>query len=155
MIIAIDPGKNGATVARLDGRIIDIFRHSNVGDIGDQNCAIEDYVAWLYGAYEKNVNDLKVRIFCENVSGRPGNGVRRNWSFAYGTGRIHASVEFVFPDAEWTFVQPKVWMRAMGCQTMGNKNVTKDLATELFPDWHVIHDIADAMLISSYAEMQT
>ena len=60
----------------------------------------------------------------------------------------------IFPDAEWTFVTPKTWMKAMDCLTLGNKNVTKDLATSLFPDWRVIHDVADAMLISSYAEMQ-
>ena len=152
MIIAVDPGRNGATVIRLDSRIVDIFNHSTLGDIGDQNLGVEDYVAWLYQSYEQNVNDLKVRIFCEQVSGRRMNGVKRNWSFAYGVGRLHAAVEFVFPDAEWNFIDPKTWMKALDCLTGGDKNVTKAMATELFPDWKVTHANADALLISHYAE---
>lgn len=47
-------------------------------------------------------------------------------------------------------VTAQKWQQVMGCRTKGDKNVSKARAQQIWPDVKVIHQIADAMLISEY-----
>jgi len=43
-----------------------------------------------------------------------------------------------------------VWQKALGCMTKGDKNITKRLASELFPAIKCTHTVSDALLIAEY-----
>ena len=47
-------------------------------------------------------------------------------------------------------VSPQRWQRALGCLTSGNKNISKQMAQQLFPQLKITHSIADAVLITEY-----
>ena len=52
-------------------------------------------------------------------------------------------------------VQPASWQRALGCLTKGNKSVSKELATKLFPEVQVTLWNADALLIAEFGRRKT
>lgn len=147
--IAVDPGANGAMVwcdYQFYGDDYVVFDLPNLGDPEVNG------VDWLNSTTLWNPPGTDY-FFVEDVHCRPGNGVRRNESFAYGIGRLHSLLELAGkPKAEWIFVRPQVWMSDLGCLTKGDKNVTKRLAQELFPDFKVTHRNADALLIAYWAQ---
>lgn len=49
-----------------------------------------------------------------------------------------------------TTANPRKWMSALDCLTKGDKNVTKNLATGLYPEIRITHRNADAILIATY-----
>ena len=144
--IAVDPGAHGALVLceyQFYGDNYVVYDLPNLGD-PEINGA-----EWLFDCIIPDVD----YVFIEDVQCRPGNGVKRNQSFAYGIGRLHGLLELTTkPTAEWVFVRPQVWMSDLGCLTKGDKNVTKRLAQELFPDFNVTHRNADALLIAYWAQ---
>ena len=58
------------------------------------------------------------------------------------------------------YVAPMIWQAALGCLTRGNKNVSKNRAITLFPNYHaerprgITHGVADALLIAEYGRMR-
>jgi hypothetical protein len=145
-IFAVDPGASGAIVYGVNPQSKieeeDIFHLPNLGD-PEVSADI-----WCLSS----ISHIFVRkIYIEDVHCRPGNGVRRNESFSYGIGRLHACLEVWNYKAEWIFVRPQVWQSDLSCLTKGNKNVTKRLAQEIFPHIKVTHRNADALLIYHWA----
>lgn len=149
--IATDPGANGALVWYDQYNHGDQFMVYDLPNLGDPETDGQD---WFAGSSISHAWASPVDfIFMEDVQCRPGNGVQHNQSFAYGIGRLHGLLELTTkPTAEWVFVRPQVWMSDLGCLTKGNKNVTKQLAQELFPDFKVTHRNADALLIAYWAQ---
>lgn len=149
--IAVDPGANGAAVWYDKPNYGDEYMVFDLPNLGDPE---EDGQAWFACSELSNAWSCPVdHIFIEDVHCRPGNGVRRNESFAYGIGRLHGILESTTkPTTQWIFVRPQVWMSDLGCLTKGDKNVTKRLAKELFPDFKVTHRNADALLIAYWAQ---
>ena len=149
--IAADPGAKGALVwydLYQHGEVYNVFELPN---LGDPEIDAQDWFArsWISTAWSSPVD----YIFIEDVHCRPGNGVKRNESFAYGIGRLHGLLECMTKHtAEWVFVRPQVWMSDLGCLTKGDKNVTKRLAQDLFPDFKVTHRNADALLIAHWGQ---
>src|SRR5262249_38817473 len=50
-------------------------------------------------------------------------------------------------------IAPSSWQKLMSCRTGGNKNVSKARAQQLFPQAHVTHAVADALLIATAARI--
>lgn len=134
-IVSFDPGASGCMI--VNGTEI------HLDNLGDPAVSVDVMLAAMAIARQ---NDSAI-VFAEEVGGRPGNGVARNWAFAYGVGRLHAIIECVWKDTQWVFVRPQVWQSDLDCLTGGNKNVTKAKAMELFPGRKITHRNADALLI--------
>lgn len=142
VLFSIDPGDSGCTCAwvtqhgtwTLDACI----SHEGCNDPESSLFRYQEAIAQYWGG---------CTVVCEKVGPRRGNGASRDWSFANGLGRIYGVIETLFPWSEWAWVTPKTWMTDLDCLTGGDKNVTKDKATALFPEWKVTHRNADAMLI--------
>jgi len=47
-------------------------------------------------------------------------------------------------------VTPNTWMKAMQCQTGGDKRISKQKAQQLFPTLKITNQTADAILIAEY-----
>jgi len=47
-------------------------------------------------------------------------------------------------------ITANTWQKALGCQTRGDKNISKAKAQQLFPDIKVTHAKADALLIAEF-----
>ena len=149
--IAADPGASGAMVWYSPWDFGNQFNVYELPNLGDPEIDAQDWFtrSEIGKAWSSPVD----YIFVEEVHCRPGNGVRRNESFAYGIGRLHSLIERTTkPAAKWVFVRPQVWMSDLGCLTKGDKNVTKRLAQDLFPGFKVTHRNADALLIAYWAQ---
>lgn len=148
MFLSVDPGANGAIVIWDKGKIADVIGLPNLGDPEVEAYPLTRMMIESVGN-ATGWRESTTTVVIEKVGGRPGNGVQRNWSFAYGLGRLEACIEHA-TNVEWVRVTPKRWQQDLGCLTGGDKNITKNLATELFPEWKVTHQIADAMLIGEW-----
>lgn len=138
-VIGVDPGKNGA-IAWIDSR--------------GRPCVerMPDTLVDLWGIF----HDLApipftgepVKAYLEAVSSSPGMGVVSSFTF----GRGYGNLEMALTAAGIPFerVRPQVWQKALGCMTKGDKNITKRLASELFPAIKCTHTVSDALLIAEY-----
>ena len=138
--LGIDPGESGAAVLIKSGKSkteverIFIFKGKSIFEIG---VAIDDM--------EWNIASCAL----EQLHAYPKRGSIGNFKLGRHYGMLQAfltACEIVYED-----VLPRVWQKALGCLTGGNKNVTKKKAQELFPDVKVTHAIADALLLAEYA----
>jgi hypothetical protein len=75
---------------------------------------------------------------------------------AFSFGRGYGNLEMALTAARIPFerVRPQVWMKALGCMTKGDKNITKKLASELFPNIKCTHAVSDALLLAYYGSLQ-
>lgn len=151
-IIAVDPGRNGATVIRNDGHLEVVIKHLEVFASNESLSPLATYAELIV----KHAYGDRVMIVREAASSRRGNSSKSTWSFAYGIGRVDAAIELALGSRAVYALQylptPKTWMTAMDCLTGGDKNITKTKAAAMFPSLKVTHATADALLISEYAE---
>jgi hypothetical protein len=118
------------------------------------------------GLTEEQVWDLIMEMgqgfppfWLEKVGYRPGDGGMGAFTF----GKVYGMLRGMARGAGLTIynVTPQIWMSSLNCLTGGNKNVSKNRAIELFPDFHakrprgITHAIADAMLIAEYGRRTT
>jgi hypothetical protein len=139
-IIGVDPGVNGG-IAWIDenGRACAEKMPDTIGDLWE-------LLHGLARCYRDTHPTAKA--YLEQVASSPQQGVVSAFTF----GRGYGNLEMALTAAGIPFerVRPQVWQRAMGCMTKGDKNITKKLAQELFPDIKVTHATADSLLIAEY-----
>ena len=51
-------------------------------------------------------------------------------------------------------VAPQRWQGKLDCLTGGNKNISKRKAKEIFPGMKITHNLADALLIARYGQLE-
>lgn len=84
----------------------------------------------------------------ERVHSMPRQGVASSFKFGMGYGALRMAL--VASGIPFEDVTPQKWMKALGCLSGGDKNVTKQRAQSLFPQIKVTHKIADSLLIAEY-----
>lgn len=130
--IGIDPGKSGGIAIIGDNGAYAIKMPETERDIFDY------------------LQDNSEGSFCliEQVHAMPGQGVTSMFNFGMGYGGLRMAL--VGAGIPFDTVTPQKWQKALGCQTKGDKNVSKRKAQELFPDIKITHAIADCLLIAHY-----
>ena len=121
---------------------------------------IEETVA-LEGMKESDVvlafRDITVSkpiVFMEKVGFIRGDGGKGAFTFGQVYGFLRGLA--LANGMDIADVYPMIWQTRLNCLTRGNKNVSKNKAIELFPDYHrrrqrgITHGIADAILIAEY-----
>lgn len=98
----------------------------------------------LFQEYASRIDILAL----EKVHSFPGQGVASTFTFGKNYGFLRGVIMTLkIPLVD---VTPSVWMKALGCQTKGDKNVTKSMAQQLFPNVKITHKTADAILIAHW-----
>ena len=93
-------------------------------------------------------------FWLEKVGYMPGDGGQGAFTF----GRVYGYIKGVARTCDMTIfnVTPMMWQSRLDCLTGGNKNISKQKAIALFPDYHkkrargITHAIADSLLIAEY-----
>jgi hypothetical protein len=143
MIIGIDVGKNGAIAWSFLGKTCVEKMPDTIKDLWELIESIKDSA---FG--DKDI----IHCYLEQVASSPQMGVVSAFSFGNGFG--HLEMALTAASIPFTRVRPQVWMKELGCMTKGDKNVTKRLAQQLFPDITITHSNADALLIMTYGLKQ-
>ena len=138
--IGADPGANGGIAW------IDYNGKACVEKMPDTLQDLWDLVVSI--SLEAGTGGTGIRAYLESVSSSPQMGVVSAFSF----GRGYGNLEMALTAAGIPFerVRPQVWQKALCCMTNGNKNITKNLAAELFPSIKATHWSSDALLIAYY-----
>lgn len=112
-------------------------------------------LAWPMPETERDIWDLMKYfakepsfIVIERVHSMPKQGVASSFKFGMSYGALRMAI--VASGIPFEDVTPQKWMKALGCLTGGDKNVTKQRAQSLFPKLKVTHKIADSLLIAEY-----
>ena len=153
MIVGIDPGKNGAIVARYNGQItfFDIPKDKD-GNID---------VVKLTGIFNMLRYWTQGKSFCviEKVGSRPGQGVRSTFNFGYAYGLVVYGAYLSFNEV--VFVPPTRWKKDLGLSDnkltyTQKKEKSRLLALELFPQcttalkYKTRADRAEALLLTEW-----
>lgn len=134
--LGIDPGqKGGLAIINSTGLLIDTFKMpDNAYELFALCSAIKE--SWP-----------NIVCYLEDV----GANAFTQASYCLGYSRGSIEVALAGNKIRLELVKPNKWMTALKCKTGGDKNVTKQTALRLFPDYKVTLDIADAILIAEYA----
>ena len=149
IIIAIDPGKNGAIAVRTDTGIVVEKMPSTPKDLYD---FINEW------AVLSTREDMPVVAYLEQVSAMPNNGAKSMFTFGQGFG--HLQMALIANGVRTIEVRPQKWQKALSLIDSKNvpksehKNRLKKKAQQLFPNTKVTADTQDALLISEYAYLQ-
>lgn len=139
--IGIDPGKAGGIAALTEGgQVLETYKMPEEPD------GLVDVIASILGY--RPVEGPAI-VMLEFVSASPQMGVVSAFTFGKGYGRIEGVLAGANLQAER--VHPVKWQNAMDCRTRGDKNISKAMASSLFPKLTITHAIADALLIAEYA----
>ena len=132
-LIGIDPGFSGGIAVLKEGQVTAYKTPETETDIVD---------------FFRQFDPINTRALIEKVHGMPGMGGVAMFSFGkiYGTTRT-ALIALKIPFDE---VSPQTWMKALGCLTKGDKNITKAKAQQLFPNIKCTHAISDSLLILEF-----
>lgn len=95
-------------------------------------------------------DDGKAVAVLEQVNAMPKQGVTSSFHFGEGYGKLQMAL--MAAEIPYEKIRPQKWMKALGCLSGGDKNVTKNFAQQLFPAIRVTHNIADGLLIATYCE---
>lgn len=139
-IIGIDPGADGSAVLIRTDNSVDILRF--------KKCTEKDIVDALFEWVDDG--DLTHLTFCylEKVHAMPKQGVSSTFKFGKSFGFLIGVLTAL--GIPYEFVTPNAWQKQLGCQSKGDKNVTKAKAQQLFPAEKIVHGNADALLIAEY-----
>lgn len=138
-IIGIDPGTNGGIAWIADGKPCVEKMPDTLKDLWE---LIQDIVI------DGIPDDRLCKAYIEQVHSSPQMGVKS--AFTFGNGFGHLEMALTAARIPFERIRPQVWQKSLSCLTKGDKNVTKTLAQELFPQIKVTHAIADALLIAEY-----
>lgn len=134
LFLGIDPGKGGGLAMLEAGAGARAVRMPATDrDIYDLLCSVRG--CGTFAAIEQ-------------VHAMPKQGVSSTFTFGMGYGGLRMAL--VACDIPFDEVTPRRWQKDMSCLSGGDKNVTKRRAQELFPDVHVTHAVADALLIAEW-----
>lgn len=149
MIIAIDPGKNGALVLRNGNEILSV-------DAMPDTCTDLSDLLDRYKCISIQENS-RLTAYLEQVHAMPGQGTVSMFTFGQGFGHLEqALADFRIRTVK---VQPNAWQTALSLSSKGktkreHKNILKQKAQELFPDIKITLANADALLISEYGQIK-
>jgi len=137
IFLGIDPGKGGGMAFigsdRNDNPLVMKFEnYQNSRVVG----TLDDFAEHITAAALEKVHSM------------PAQGVKSVFSFGENFGWWRGVLEAT--DIDYELVTPQRWQTDLDCRTGGDKNVTKRLAQELFPDVKVTHAVADALLIAEW-----
>jgi crossover junction endodeoxyribonuclease RuvC len=132
-IIGIDPGKNGGIAVFADGVMQAWAMPDTEADVAE--------LLWDFGRG-------KAFALLEKVHSMPKQGVKSTFTFGRGYGFLRGVL--TAQRTPFDDVAPSTWQKSLSCLTKGDKNVTKQKAQQLFPDLHITHKVADAILICEY-----
>jgi hypothetical protein len=136
--IGVDPGRSGAIAFVPDRSPAWCVKLSN--DLSDvcQSLREAQFIE-------------PVHAILESVHSSPQMGVKSAFSFGQSFGQCEAML--VALGIPITRVSPQRWQKDLGCLTRGDKNVTKRMAADLFPNLRVTHATADALLLGKWGKM--
>jgi Holliday junction resolvasome RuvABC endonuclease subunit len=97
---------------------------------------------------ERTDRELEMHAYIERVHSMPKQGVASSFKFGQSYGFLRGLL--IACHIPFEEVSPVKWQTAMGCRSAGDKNVTKAMAQQLFPNVKVTHANADALLIAEY-----
>lgn len=139
--VGIDPGKQGG-VSWVDVSNKGVERNA----ISFKDMTPRDLFETLSDVMD--VDDCTVVI--EKVGSMPKDSASNAFKFGYSAGMLEAAA--VAAKKPYHFVVPAKWQGFMKCRTKGDKSVTRKMAQQLFPGFHlrITNQIADAMLICEY-----
>ena len=86
----------------------------------------------------------------EQINAMPKQGVTSSFHFAEGYGKLQMAL--LAAEIPYEKIRPQKWMKALGCLTGGQKNITKNFAQQLFPKIRCTHNISDGLLIAEYCK---
>jgi len=135
--IGIDPGKTGCIASLTDeGKITTIpFKES-----------LYEIATFLRLAA---LSDQHCFAVLERVRSSPQMGVTS--AFTFGTYYGFAKMGLIAAGIRFVEVSPQKWQSVMDCRTGGNKNITKQVASQYHPELKVTHITADAILLAEFA----
>jgi hypothetical protein len=136
--IGIDPGTNGGIAWITDGK----------------PCVekMPDTLQDLWELLRDIASEGDCHAYLEQVSSSPQMGVVSAFTFGRGYGNLEMALTAA--GIPFTRVRPQVWQKELGCLTKGDKNITRKLASELFPTIKCTHAVSDALLIAKYGTKQ-
>ena len=138
IFIGLDPGSDGGiAIIDGDGKVLELDRLSGMTDA--EIFRVLKTTGTLHG---------RSRAMLERVSASPQMGVTSAFTF----GGEYRALRMALTAAEIPFdeVAPFKWQRGLGCVSGGDKRVTKNRASQLFPGVLVTNAIADALLIAEF-----
>lgn len=139
--LGIDPGKSGAIAILTDNQLHSVHKMPI-----DANGFLE--------IFDSSFDNAKMVTVVEKVHAHPGQGVTSMFTFGYGVGRLHASLEMLY--IPYHLETPRTWMKFhkmkknKGESGTQYKNRLKALAQRLFPNEKIFGWNADALLIAYY-----
>ena len=148
MIIGIDPGcKGGLALLTARGEVVETIPLDGLK---------EKEVAYALDKWRAVAASAGVRpqVFIEKVGYIKGDGAGGSFTFGAVFGLLRGIVLGL--GLHPNYVYPMMWQSSLNCLSGGNKNVTKNKAIALFPDYHaerprgITHGVADAILIAEY-----
>jgi Holliday junction resolvasome RuvABC endonuclease subunit len=144
--VGIDPGQSGGIgIIDADGSFVTSFKFKDQTDADISE--IFRYIQELQGVMSEN----SVYALLEKVHSMPKQGVASSFTFGMSFGFLKAML--TAHKIPWDFVQPNTWQKALGCQTHGDKNITKSKAQRQWPGVKITHANADALLIAEYCRI--
>ena len=138
--IGIDPGvSGGAAMLNHHGQIHDAvkFKSMTLHDIAE---TLDDW--------RDRAEPGEVVAMIEKVHAMPRQGVTSSFNFGRNFGNLEAYL--VALKIPFDYVAPNKWQKALGCQTKGDKNVSKARAQRQWPGIKMTHAIADCLLIAEF-----
>lgn len=140
--IGIDPGQSGG-IAWVDSAFVvpRVAFAAKMPETEHDVCA--------------HLRDLAARrgdpalVVLEHVTPMPKQGLSSTWKFGQHYGMLRGVLSAL--GFRYELARPQKWQAALGCLTRGDKNITKAMAQRLFPELHVTHATADALLLAVYA----
>ena len=140
LFLGIDPGRNGAVgwwIPERDAAGVFSLPRSAV-DIAAMLRALKKD-SWCKAVVEKHVN-----------AQRYGVPLPRAFEFGRNVGIVQGIIAAVgIPTQE---LLPVKWQRLAGCQTHGDKKISRAKAQQLFPGVHVTLETADALVLAWVAQ---
>lgn len=136
VFVGIDPGQGGGIACIVSTDVRAVAMPETERDLLDylRDCT--------------TLSDGAISAVLEKVHSSPQMGVSSSFKFGCGYGRLRMAL--VAAGIPFDEVTPQRWQKLLGCQSRGDKNVTKKRAQDLFPSLRITHAVADALLLAEY-----
>ena len=156
LIIAIDPGINGAICFFENGEVKDVFEMPTMAEGKKNKRQVNGHQMFNELSYRiKNYDKHKINVVVEQVSAMPGQGVTSMFNFGQSFGVIKGICAAM--QLPIFFVRPAKWKKYFELINT-QKDASRTKAIEMFPKISSIlskkkdSNKADAILIASFYE---
>ena len=138
--IGIDPGAKGGLAWVHEGQAVAMAFHRFTWR-----------EVWLE-LQSLTYNGNRCHAVLERVHAMPAQGVSSTFKFGHAAGMVEGFL--VAAGVPYDTVGAAKWQRKMSCLTKGDKNVTKEAASKLFPQLKITHAVADALLLAEFCRRE-